>query len=359
MFPIVATQRLAPDIQRIVIAAPRIARKQRPGQFVIVRTHSHGERIPLTIAGADPDRGTMTLVVQGIGKTTKLINALAAGDALRDVAGPLGQPSEIGRFGTVMAIAGGVGAAIVLPVARALRAAGNRVLGVLGARSREHLILETELRDACDELAIMTDDGSVGRRGLVVDPLREAIAGGDKLDRVLAVGPVRMMQAVAEATRGPRIPTIVSLNALMVDGTGMCGGCRVMTEAGARFACVDGPEFDAHAVDFAILAQRNQAYRERESEELRAFLANPARWIEEVRAEMREEMNQEMNQETRQEILAESLTERAADQPEDSRQRLEGRPEGRLKGRTEGPAEARVKEGSDCRLLAAHPELRP
>lgn len=356
MFPIVATQRLAPDIQRIVIAAPRIARKQRPGQFVIVRTHSHGERIPLTIAGADPDRGTITLVVQGIGKTTKLINSLAAGDALRDVAGPLGQPSEIGRFGTVMAIAGGVGAAIVLPVARALREAGNRVLGVLGARSREHLILETELRDACDELAIMTDDGSAGRRGLVVDPLREAIASGNKLDRVLAVGPVRMMQAVAEATRGPGIPTIVSLNALMVDGTGMCGGCRVMTAAGARFACVDGPEFDAHAVDFAILAQRNQAYRERESEELRAFMANPAKWIEDVRAEMREEMRQGKHEgkqegkheEMRPESRAESPPERRmAGQPEDSGQRADGRVEDRVAG------------SSECRLVAAHPELRP
>jgi ferredoxin--NADP+ reductase len=287
MFPIVATERLAPDVQRIEIAAPRIARKQRPGQFVIVRTHSHGERIPLTIADAHPADGTITLVVQGVGKTTRLINSLAVGDALRDVAGPLGQPSDVRLFGTVMAIAGGVGAAIVLPVARVLRAAGNRVLGVLGARTRELLILESELRAACDVLAVMTDDGTAGRRGLVIDPLRETLASGGPLDRVLAVGPVRMMQAVAEATRGHGLPTIVSLNALMVDGTGMCGGCRVMTAGGARFACVDGPEFDAHTVDFDNLAHRNQAYRQREAEELREFTANPAKWLEEVRAENR------------------------------------------------------------------------
>jgi ferredoxin--NADP+ reductase len=328
MFPIVATERLTADVQRIEVAAPRIARKQRPGQFVIIRTHSHGERIPLTIAGANPDRGTITLVVQGVGKTTKLLNSLAVGDAIRDVAGPLGQPSEIQRFGTVMAIAGGVGAAIILPVAQALRAAGNRVLGVLGARSRELLVLEEEMRAACDELTVMTDDGSHGRRGLVVEPLREAIASGQQLDRVLAVGPVRMMQSVAEATRAPGIPTIVSLNALMVDGTGMCGGCRVITAHGARFACVDGPEFDAHSVDFGILAQRNQAYRDRESEELREYAADPERWLKEVRAEMRAEMR------------TAALTEPdAGSLARDAARHESGR-------------------SIECRLEAAHPELR-
>ena len=332
MFPIVATERLTADVQRLEVAAPRIARKQRPGQFVIVRTHSHGERIPLTIAGADPDRGTITLVVQGVGKTTKLLNSLAVGDAIRDVAGPLGQPSEIQRFGTVMAIAGGVGAAIILPVARALRAAGNRVLGVLGARSRELLVLQEEMRAACDELTVMTDDGSHGRRGLVVEPLLEAIASGQQLDRVLAVGPVRMMQSVAEATRAPGIPTIVSLNALMVDGTGMCGGCRVITAHGARFACVDGPEFDAHSVDFGILAQRNQAYRDRESEELREYAADPERWLMEVRAEMRAEMQAETLAAARSEPNAAALARDAA-------RRESGR-------------------SPECRLEAAHPELR-
>jgi ferredoxin--NADP+ reductase len=344
MFPIVATERLTADVQRIEVAAPRIARKQRPGQFVIIRTHSHGERIPLTIAGANPDRGTITLVVQGVGKTTKLLNSLAVGDAIRDVAGPLGQPSEIQRFGTVMAIAGGVGAAIILPVAQALRAAGNRVLGVLGARSRELLVLEEEMRAACDELTVMTDDGSHGRRGLVVEPLREAIASGQQLDRVLAVGPVRMMQSVAEATRAPGIPTIVSLNALMVDGTGMCGGCRVITAHGARFACVDGPEFDAHSVDFGILAQRNQAYRDRESEELREYAADPERWLKEVRAEMRAEMQAEMQAELRAEMQAVS---QAAARSEPDAAALARDAARRESGRS-----------PECRLEAAHPELR-
>jgi ferredoxin--NADP+ reductase len=190
------------------------------------------------------------------------------------------------------------------------------------------LVLEEEMRAACDELTVMTDDGSHGRRGLVVEPLREAIASGQQLDRVLAVGPVRMMQSVAEATRAPGIPTIVSLNALMVDGTGMCGGCRVITAHGARFACVDGPEFDAHSVDFGILAQRNQAYRDRESEELREYAADPERWLKEVRAEMRAEMR------------TAALTEPdAGSLARDAARRESGR-------------------SPECRLEAAHPELR-
>jgi ferredoxin--NADP+ reductase len=348
MFPIVATERLAPDVQRIEIAAPRIARKQRPGQFVIVRTHRSGERIPLTIAGADADRGTITLVVQGVGKTTKLLNSLAAGDAIRDVAGPLGQPTEVRRFGTVMAIAGGVGTAIILPVASALRAAGNRVIGVLGARSREQLILETEMRAACDELILMTDDGSAGRRGLVVDPLLEALASGRRLDRVLAVGPVRMMQAVAEATRKPAIPTIVSLNTLMVDGTGMCGGCRVMTANGPRFACVDGPEFDAHIVDFEILALRNQAYRERESEELREYLANPTRWLEEVRAEMRADASTGVD--------ANAATRFAAPLTAPLTASVTASVTASMTASMTAPNAA--GQSTECRLEAAHPELR-
>jgi ferredoxin--NADP+ reductase len=357
MFPIVATKRLAADVCQIEIAAPRIAHKQRPGQFVIVRTHSRGERIPLTIAGASSDRGTITLVVQGVGKTTKLINSLGVGDAIRDVAGPLGQPSEIRLFGTVMAIAGGVGAAIILPVAQALRAAGNRVLGVLGARSRDLLVLESELRDACDELTVMTDDGSYGRHGLVVDPLLKTIADRQPLDRVLAVGPVRMMQAVAEATRGPGIPTIVSLNALMVDGTGMCGGCRVMTAGGARFACVDGPEFDAHEINFGILAQRNQAYRDREAEELREYTADPARWLEEVRAELRTL------------ALAQDVSHypstAAADNADASSAAASAAATASAAASAAAAADAALDKQraaeravSECRLEAAHPELR-
>lgn len=271
MFRIVQSEFLAPDVKRFVIEAPRVARKRQAGQFVIVRVHAHGERIPLTIADGDPERGTITLIVQGIGKTTKLMNLLGHGDWLLDLVGPLGKPSEVRNYGTVVVIGGGVGAAIAYPTAKAMRQAGNRVVSVLGGRSRELVILEQEIRAISDEVFVTTDDGSYGQKGLVIDPLKGLIAAGRPLGLVLAIGPVRMMQAVAEVTRPHRIPTVVSLNSLMVDGTGMCGGCRIITSGGPRFACVDGPEFDAHAVDFDILAQRNRTYAAREAEELREF----------------------------------------------------------------------------------------
>jgi ferredoxin--NADP+ reductase len=287
MFPIVAAEFLAPDIKRFVIEAPRIAHKRQAGQFVIVRVYEHGERIPLTIADGDPERGTITLIVQGIGKTTKLMNLLGPGDALLDLVGPLGKPSEIEHFGTVVVIGGGVGAAIAYPTAKAMYEAGNRVIAILGGRSRDLVILEAEIRAISHELFITTDDGSYGRKGLVIDPLKDLIAVGRPPDRVLAIGPPRMMQAVAEVTRPTAIPTIVSLNSLMVDGTGMCGGCRIITSGGARFACVDGPEFDAHTVNFDILIQRNRAYSDREAEELRDFCAHPADFLREVRESCR------------------------------------------------------------------------
>lgn len=280
MFRIVEAEFLAPDIKRFVIEAPRIARKRQAGQFVIARVHEHGERIPLTIADSDPERGVITLIVQGIGKTTKMMNLLQAGDCLLDLVGPLGKPSEIKRFGTVVVIGGGVGAAIAYPTAKALHEAGNHVISILGGRTRDLVILEPEIRAISDELYITTDDGSYGRKGLVLDPLNEMLAVGRPLHLVLAIGPVRMMQAVAEATRPARIFTVVSLNSLMVDGTGMCGGCRIITSDGSQFACVDGPEFDAHTVNFEILARRNRTYAEREAEELREFLAHEAEYAE-------------------------------------------------------------------------------
>jgi ferredoxin--NADP+ reductase len=283
MYPILSAAPLAPDVKRFEIEAPRVARKGRPGQFVIVRVHEHGERIPLTIAHADPERGRITLIVQGIGKTTRLMNALGAGDGLRDVVGPLGHPSEIRRFGTVVVIGGGVGTAIAYPTARALKEAGNRVVAILGARTQGLIILEDEVRAISDEVIITTDDGSHGRQGTVVDALAEVVDSGQPPDLVLAIGPVRMMQAVAEATRPGAIRTIVSLNSLMVDGTGMCGGCRVVTADGPRFACVDGPEFDAHAVDFENLARRNRMYGAAEAEALRAFQADPDACVREAR----------------------------------------------------------------------------
>jgi ferredoxin--NADP+ reductase len=287
MFRIVEAEFLAPDVKRFVIEAPRIARKRQAGQFVIVRVYERGERIPLTIADGDPDRGTITLIVQGVGKTTRLMNLLGPGDALLDLVGPLGTPSAIKQYGTVVVIGGGVGAAIAYPTAKALHEAGNQVITILGARSRNLIILERELRAISDEIFVTTDDGSYGRKSLVVDPLKELIAAGWPIAHVLAIGPVRMMQAVAEATRPHRIPTVVSLNSLMVDGTGMCGGCRIITSAGAKFACVDGPEFDAHTVDFDILAQRNRAYADREAQELREFRERPEGYAQEARESCR------------------------------------------------------------------------
>jgi len=282
MFRIVEAEFLAPEIKRFVIEAPRVARKRQAGQFVIVRVYARGERIPLTIADGDPERGTITLIVQGVGKTTRLMNLLGPGDALLDVVGPLGKPSEVKDYGAVVVIGGGVGAAIAYPTAKALHQAGNHVISILGGRSRGLVLLEAEIRGISDETFVTTDDGSYGRKGLVIDPLKELIAAGRQPGLVLAIGPVRMMQAVAEVTRPHRIPTVVSLNSLMVDGTGMCGGCRIITSAGAKFACVDGPEFDAHAVDFDILAQRNRTYAEREAEELRQFLGHPEECLEEA-----------------------------------------------------------------------------
>jgi ferredoxin--NADP+ reductase len=270
MFPILAAELLGPGVKQFEIAAPRIARKQKPGQFVILRVHETGERIPLTIKSSDPKRGTITIVVQGVGKTTSQLNELEAGDAILDVVGPLGKPSEIERFGRCVVIGGGVGTAIALPTAKALREAGNHVVAILGARTKDLLILENEVRQASDELFVMTDDGSYGEKGLVTDKLCELIAGPD-IHLVLAIGPIPMMRAVSEVTRPWQIRTVVSLNSIMVDGTGMCGGCRVSVGGESRFACVDGPEFDAHTVDFQVLMQRNAMYREQEQQAMARY----------------------------------------------------------------------------------------
>ncbi len=261
MFPILEARFLAPDIKLFRIHAPRIARKQRAGQFVIVRLNEQGERIPLTIAASDAERGAITLVVQGIGKTTRLLNSLEAGDSIRNVVGPLGKASDVQRYGTVVVIGGGVGTAIAYPTARAMKAAGNTVLCIVGARTRELVILESEVRAVSDECFVLTDDGTYGEKGFVTAKLATLIEAGRRLDLVLAIGPVPMMRAVAELTRPDRIRTIVSLNSIMVDGTGMCGGCRVAVAGRNEFACVDGPEFDAHQVDFGVLTQRNAMYR--------------------------------------------------------------------------------------------------
>jgi ferredoxin--NADP+ reductase len=258
-FMIRETATVGPDIVRLVVEAPRVATHARAGQFVIVRANEHGERIPLTICEANPAAGTITLVVQAVGATTVQINAKETGDHLADVLGPLGTPTEVEIFGTCVVVAGGVGTAIVLPVAHALSDAGNRVVAIVGARDADHLILLDEMGVASDDVIITTDDGSTGLHGFVTDALATLIST-NKVDYVFAAGPIPMMRAVAETTREDKILTVASLNPLMVDGTGMCGGCRVTVDGESQFACVDGPEFDAHQVDFSALATRNTAY---------------------------------------------------------------------------------------------------
>jgi ferredoxin/flavodoxin---NADP+ reductase len=271
VFRVTNAEFLAPGVKRLSLEAPRIARKQKAGQFVIVRLHDRGERIPLTIASSDPQAGTVDIIVQAIGKTTYELNTFNTGDALLDVVGPLGKPSDVRQFGTVVVIGGGVGTAIAYPTAKAMKEAGNKVISIVGARTRELVILEQEVRAVSDVTFVVTDDGTYGRKGLVTDALKDLIANGTKIDEVLAIGPIPMMKAVASVTRSEHIHTVVSLNAIMVDGTGMCGGCRVIVEGHSEFACVDGPEFDAHKVDFDVLAARNRMYREQEAQSLALY----------------------------------------------------------------------------------------
>jgi ferredoxin/flavodoxin---NADP+ reductase len=258
--------RLAPEVHRLEVEAPRVATAGRPGQFVIVRLGPGAERIPLTIADADPGRATISLVVQAVGKSTRDLVALRRGDVILDVAGPLGRPSTLVTDGPTVCVAGGVGAAVVHPIARGLRRAGVAVTTILGARSRDRVLLAAELA-AQGRVVVCTEDGSTGRRGLVTDALPDVLDEGAAA--VYAAGPVPMMRAVAELTRPLGIPTIVSLNPIMVDGTGMCGGCRVTVGGRMRFACVDGPEFDGHEVDFDELADRLTTYRHFERTALR------------------------------------------------------------------------------------------
>ena len=265
MFRILKAEWLAPKVRRIEVEAPRVAVRHRPGHFVIVRVYDGGERIPLTIAASSPARGAITLVVQVIGATTERLCALGRGDHVADVVGPLGKPTELGHFGHVVLVGGGVGTAVIYPQAGALTALGNRVSAVIGGRSRPYVILEEELRAVSDAVYPCTDDGSYGYAGFVTGKLAELIDDPDHpVEVVITAGPVPMMKAVAEVTRPKGIRTIASLNPIMVDGTGMCGGCRVTVAGRTQFACVDGPEFDAHTVDFAALTDRLVAYRDHE-----------------------------------------------------------------------------------------------
>ena len=262
---IVEARELAPKTMLFVIESPHIAERGRAGQFIILRVSEEGERIPLTIADRDVQRGTITIVSQEVGKTTRDLNALEVGGAILDLAGPLGRPTDIPDGDkTVVCVGGGIGNAVVWPQATALKAAGNEVISILGAREKGLLILEEEIRAVSDELIITTDDGSYGRQGLVTHALEDLIGSGRRIDEVICIGPVIMMKFVCATTEPHGIPTQASLNPIMVDGTGMCGACRVTVEGKTRFACVDGPEFDGHQVDFDELMTRLAYYRDEE-----------------------------------------------------------------------------------------------
>jgi ferredoxin--NADP+ reductase len=254
---------LSPQIVQFRVLSPVIAEKHRAGQFVMVRADEKGERIPLTIVDADPEAGTVTIALQIVGKTTHLLSTLEEGDRILTFVGPLGKATHIEKFGTVIVIGGGIGIAEVFPVAKAMKAAGNTVIAIIGARTKDMLVLEEEVASVADEIFVTTDDGSYKRKGLVTEPLEE-ILGKRNVEEVVAVGPVPMMKAVSEVTRPYGVKTLVSLNSIMIDATGMCGCCRVSVGGEVKFACVDGPEFDGHLVDFDELSKRLIPYREQE-----------------------------------------------------------------------------------------------
>ena len=260
MYEILEKEVLSEVNKLMVIAAPRVAQKAQAGQFVIVRIDERGERIPLTIADFDRQLGTVTIIFQEVGKSTLKLGTLEAGDAVLDCVGPLGRPSEVEDFGTVVCVGGGVGIAPVYPIARALKEAGNTVLGIMGARSRDLLFWEEKMSAVCDEMIVCTDDGTYGRMALVTQPLQEILSSRDDVTHVWAIGPAIMMKFCARTTESFGTPTIVSLNSIMVDGTGMCGACRVTIGGETKFVCVDGPEFDGHQVDWDLLLSRQRIY---------------------------------------------------------------------------------------------------
>ena len=268
MYRILKKQELSPGILAYDIEAPRVAKKALPGQFIVLRVNEEGERIPLTIADFDREKGIVTILFQVVGASTELLASIKEGDSILDFVGPLGQPSELSdHMGTVVFVGGGIGVAPVYPIARAAHELGNKVISILGAKTKDILIFEDRMRAISDEVLITTDDGSYGIKGFVTNAIEELIKRGEKIYQVTAIGPGIMMKSVAEATRPYGIKTIVSLNPIMVDGTGMCGGCRVQVGEETKFACVDGPEFDGHLVDFQGLMARGRMYRTQEAKE--------------------------------------------------------------------------------------------
>lgn len=265
MYRVVKRRQLAPAIVMLEVEAPRVAAKVEAGQFVIVRMDEKSERIPLTVMDFNRERGTITIVIQDVGYSSCMINQMQEGSAFQDFVGPLGVPSEIENYGTVVCAGGGLGIAPVYPIARALKEAGNKVISILGARNAGLLILEEEMRAVSDEVIIMTDDGSLGLKGYHSDGIAKLLEQGQKIDMLWAIGPMVMMRAVANYTRPLGIKTIVSMNPIMVDGTGMCGACRISVGNETKFACVDGPEFDGHLVDFNLAMQRLNYYKDEEA----------------------------------------------------------------------------------------------
>lgn len=275
MYKILSKKTLGSKVREYVIDAPEIAKSAKSGQFIVLRLHERGERIPLTVVEADQKTGGVTIVVQEVGKSTIEMGAhFDAGDSVLDFVGPLGQPSEIDDYGTVICVGGGLGIAPLYPIARDLKGAGNTVIGIIGARNKELLFYVDRMDEVCDELIVVTDDGSNGNKGFVSDPLRDILASGRQIDRVWAIGPAIMMKVVSDATREFSVPTVVSLNSIMVDGTGMCGSCRVEVGEQVKFACVDGPEFDGHLVNFDLLISRQGFYRQEEGCALERYLAS-------------------------------------------------------------------------------------
>lgn len=275
MFEILAKEELAQGtVVGNVIKAPLIAKKARPGQFVIIRVNETGERIPLTMADTDPEAGTITLIYQVVGKSTALMKSLKVGDGYLDICGPLGQPTHLEKLGTVICVGGGTGVAVLHPITKGMKAAGNQVIAIIGARTKDLLILEDKMGQASHELRVCTDDGSYGHHGFVTDVLKEYLDKKDPVALIVAIGPVPMMKFTCKLTAGYGVKTLVSLNPIMVDGTGMCGCCRVSVDGATRFACVDGPEFDGHKVNFDELIQRQRAYLEQEKLSLEKFQAH-------------------------------------------------------------------------------------
>lgn len=265
MYKITAKEDLAPNITRFSVEAPEVARSRKPGQFVVVRADETSERVPLTIVDSDPEKGTIDLIIQKAGFSTTCLVSYEVGEGFLDILGPLGRPTDMENYGTVVCVGGGVGTAVLYPIVKGLKEAGNKVITINGARNKELVILEKELAEVSDELIITTDDGSYGIKGFGSTILQGLIDDKTKIDFVVAIGPTMMMKAVAEVTRPYGIKTIVSLNAIMIDGTGMCGGCRVTVGDEIKFACVDGPEFDAHLVDFNEQIAKHHYYDQEEA----------------------------------------------------------------------------------------------